>query len=44
MAWKPVPFPDGPVAKEDSDMGYCSWCESPDGQPCKTSACGTYDD
>lgn len=44
MVWTPIKLPTGPVAASESDVdGDCSWCDAPDGQPCATTDCGTYD-
>ncbi len=44
MTWEPIPLPTGPIAKSESETeGRCGWCESPDGEPCRTTECGTYD-
>jgi hypothetical protein len=45
MSWKPIKLPKAPVGPEESDTSVgCSGCGAKVGEPCKTSACGTYDD
>jgi hypothetical protein len=42
--WRPMDLPSGPVLASDSDVSIdCPDCGASAGDPCETSACGTFD-
>ena len=44
MPWKPLQLPAEPTSPAESDTSIeCAGCGAPVGEPCRTTACGTYD-